>query len=125
MLNRLVEASLRYKFLVLIAFGVVAFLGWRAVLNVPMNRLPATRTSSASPKTTTPWKFSLNSQSWTRVPRERSSSTTWGCALARLAAESSWETEANDPLAARARGRGRGRSGEKGRRRPARMDGLP
>ena len=31
MLNGLVEASLRYKFLVLIAFGVVAFLGWRAI----------------------------------------------------------------------------------------------
>ena len=40
MLNRLVEASLRYKFLVLIAFGVVAFLGWRAVLNVPIDAFP-------------------------------------------------------------------------------------
>ena len=40
MLNRLVEASLRYKFLVLIAFGVVAFLGWRAVLDVPIDAFP-------------------------------------------------------------------------------------
>jgi len=40
MLNRLVEASLRYKFLVLIAFGVVAFLGWRAVVTVPIDAFP-------------------------------------------------------------------------------------
>ncbi len=40
MLNRLVEASLRYKFLVLIAFGVVAFLGWRAVMTVPIDAFP-------------------------------------------------------------------------------------
>ena len=36
MLNSLVEASLRYKFLVLIAFGVIAFLGWRAIFSVPI-----------------------------------------------------------------------------------------
>ena len=35
MLNRLVELSLRYKFLVLIIFAVVAFLGISAVRNVP------------------------------------------------------------------------------------------
>jgi cobalt-zinc-cadmium resistance protein CzcA len=40
MLNRLVEASLRYKFLVLIAFGVVAFLGWRAIVTVPIDAFP-------------------------------------------------------------------------------------
>jgi len=40
MLNRLVEASLRYKFLVLIAFGVVAFLGWRAVVTVSIDAFP-------------------------------------------------------------------------------------
>jgi cobalt-zinc-cadmium resistance protein CzcA len=40
MLNRLVEASLRYKFLVLIFFGVVAFLGWRAVVTVPIDAFP-------------------------------------------------------------------------------------
>ena len=40
MLNALVEASLRYKFLVLIAFGVVAFLGWRAVVTVPIDAFP-------------------------------------------------------------------------------------
>lgn len=40
MLNRLVEASLRYKFLVLIAFGVVAFLGWRAIYTVPIDAFP-------------------------------------------------------------------------------------
>jgi cobalt-zinc-cadmium resistance protein CzcA len=40
MLNQLVEASLRYKFLVLIAFAVVAFLGVRAVNNVPIDAFP-------------------------------------------------------------------------------------
>ncbi|HEY5646725.1 MAG: CusA/CzcA family heavy metal efflux RND transporter [Gammaproteobacteria bacterium] len=40
MLEKLVEASLRYKFLVLIAFGTVAFLGWRAVVSVPIDAFP-------------------------------------------------------------------------------------
>ena len=40
MLVKLVEASLRYKFLVLIVFGVVAFLGWRAVVTVPIDAFP-------------------------------------------------------------------------------------
>ncbi len=40
MLEKLVEASLRYKFLVLIAFGVVGFLGWRAVVTVPIDAFP-------------------------------------------------------------------------------------
>ncbi len=40
MLNRLVELSLRYKFLVLIIFGVVAFLGARAVRDVPIDAFP-------------------------------------------------------------------------------------
>lgn len=40
MLNRLVEVSLRYKFLVLIAFGVIAFLGARAVREVPIDAFP-------------------------------------------------------------------------------------
>ena len=40
MLNRLVEMSLRYKFLVLIIFGVVAFLGVSAVRNVPIDAFP-------------------------------------------------------------------------------------
>ena len=40
MLNRLVEASLRYKFLVLVAFAVVAFLGWRAIYTVPIDAFP-------------------------------------------------------------------------------------
>ncbi len=40
MLNRLVELSLRYKFLVLIVFGVVAFLGARAVRDVPIDAFP-------------------------------------------------------------------------------------
>ena len=40
MLEKLVEASLRYKFLVLIAFAVVAFLGWRAVQTVPIDAFP-------------------------------------------------------------------------------------
>lgn len=40
MLNRLVELSLRYKFLVLIVFAVVAFLGISAVRNVPIDAFP-------------------------------------------------------------------------------------
>jgi len=40
MLNKLVEASLRYKFLVIIAFLVVGFLGWRAFNNVPIDAFP-------------------------------------------------------------------------------------
>lgn len=40
MLEKLVEASLRYKFLVLILFGVVAALGWRAVVTVPIDAFP-------------------------------------------------------------------------------------
>lgn len=40
MLNKLVEASLRYKFLVIIVFAVVAFLGWRAVTTVPIDAFP-------------------------------------------------------------------------------------
>ena len=40
MLNRLVEVSLKYKFLVLVAFIVVAFLGWRAVATVPVDAFP-------------------------------------------------------------------------------------
>ena len=40
MLNRLVELSLRYKFLVLITFAVVAFLGISAVRQVPIDAFP-------------------------------------------------------------------------------------
>ena len=40
MLNNLVEASLRYKFLVIVIFAVVAFLGWRAVTTVPIDAFP-------------------------------------------------------------------------------------
>ncbi|HEB59404.1 MAG TPA: efflux RND transporter permease subunit [Gammaproteobacteria bacterium] len=40
MLNKLVEVSLRYKFLVIIAFLVVGFLGWRAVTTVPIDAFP-------------------------------------------------------------------------------------
>jgi cobalt-zinc-cadmium resistance protein CzcA len=40
MLNRLVELSLRYKVLVLIAFAVVAFLGYRAIRHVPIDAFP-------------------------------------------------------------------------------------
>ena len=40
MLNKLVEFSLRYKVLVLIAFGVVGFLGWRAVTTIPIDAFP-------------------------------------------------------------------------------------
>jgi len=40
MLNSLVAASLRYKFLVIIAFLVVAFLGWRAFTQVPIDAFP-------------------------------------------------------------------------------------
>lgn len=40
MLNTLVELSLRYKFLVIIAFLVIGFLGWRAVTSVPIDAFP-------------------------------------------------------------------------------------
>ena len=40
MFNLLVEFSLRYKFLVLIGFGVIAFLGWRAVTTIPIDAFP-------------------------------------------------------------------------------------
>jgi len=40
MLNRLVELSLRYKFLVIVAFATVTFLGWRAVNTVPIDAFP-------------------------------------------------------------------------------------
>lgn len=40
MLEKLVEVSLRYKFLVLIGFVVVAFLGIRAVTSVPIDAFP-------------------------------------------------------------------------------------
>jgi cobalt-zinc-cadmium resistance protein CzcA len=40
MLNNIVEASLRYKFLVLILFSVVAALGWRATVTVPIDAFP-------------------------------------------------------------------------------------
>ncbi len=40
MLNKLVEASLHYKFLVLVVFAVVAALGWRAVMSVPVDAFP-------------------------------------------------------------------------------------
>ena len=40
MLNKIVEVSLRYKFLVIIAFLVIGFLGWRAVNNVPIDAFP-------------------------------------------------------------------------------------
>ena len=40
MLKRLIEASLQYKFLVLIAFAVVVFLGWRAITTVPIDAFP-------------------------------------------------------------------------------------
>ncbi|MCB1631486.1 MAG: efflux RND transporter permease subunit [Pseudomonadales bacterium] len=40
MLNRLVEASLRYKFLVIVAFLVIGFLGLRAVHTVPIDAFP-------------------------------------------------------------------------------------
>ncbi|HEX7082196.1 MAG TPA: CusA/CzcA family heavy metal efflux RND transporter [Gammaproteobacteria bacterium] len=40
MLSKIVEASLRYKFLVLIAFAAVAFLGIRAATTVPIDAFP-------------------------------------------------------------------------------------
>ncbi|VAX14478.1 Cobalt-zinc-cadmium resistance protein CzcA; Cation efflux system protein CusA [hydrothermal vent metagenome] len=40
MLNKLVEASLRYKFLVIVIFLVVAFLGWRAVSTISIDAFP-------------------------------------------------------------------------------------
>ncbi len=40
MLNKLVESALQYKFLVVIAFMVVGFMGWRAVNTVPIDAFP-------------------------------------------------------------------------------------
>lgn len=40
MLNKIVESSLNYAVLVIIAFGVIAFLGWRAVVSVPIDAFP-------------------------------------------------------------------------------------
>ncbi len=40
MLNALVDASLRYRFLVVIAFLVIAFMGWRAVTTIPIDAFP-------------------------------------------------------------------------------------
>lgn len=40
MLEKLVESALRYKFLVLIIFGVISFLGWRSVVTVPIDAFP-------------------------------------------------------------------------------------
>ncbi|MCW0193753.1 MAG: efflux RND transporter permease subunit, partial [Rhodococcus sp.] len=40
MLNTLVDLSLRYKLLTLVAFAVIAFLGWRAVNTVPIDAFP-------------------------------------------------------------------------------------
>lgn len=40
MLENLVESALKYKFLVLIIFAVVAFMGWRAVTTVPVDAFP-------------------------------------------------------------------------------------
>jgi len=40
MLNKLVEASLRYKFLVIVIFSVVSFMGWRAVSTIPIDAFP-------------------------------------------------------------------------------------
>jgi len=40
MLNKLVESSLHYKFLVIVVFAAVAFLGWRAVITLPVDAFP-------------------------------------------------------------------------------------
>jgi len=40
MLNAVVKLSLRYKLLTVIAFGVVGFMGWRAVNTVPIDAFP-------------------------------------------------------------------------------------
>ena len=40
MLNRIVDLSLRYKLLVLLAFVLMAFFGVRAFLNVPVDAFP-------------------------------------------------------------------------------------
>ncbi|PZP54441.1 MAG: CusA/CzcA family heavy metal efflux RND transporter, partial [Azospira oryzae] len=40
MLNKVVEVSLRYKFLVIVAFAVIAFIGGRAARTVPIDAFP-------------------------------------------------------------------------------------
>jgi cobalt-zinc-cadmium resistance protein CzcA len=54
MLIQLVEASLRYKFLVLVAFGVVAFLGLRAISLVPIDAFPDVTPAQVSIYTESP-----------------------------------------------------------------------
>src|SRR3569623_96933 len=39
-LNKLVEASLRYKILVIMGFIVIGFMGWRAVNSIPIDAFP-------------------------------------------------------------------------------------
>ena len=48
MLNRIVDLSLRYKLLVLLAFVLMAFFGVRAFLNVPVQGATMVRRFAAS-----------------------------------------------------------------------------
>ena len=54
MLNKIVESSLNYAVLVLIAFGVIAFLGWRAVVSVPIDAFPDVTPSQVNIYTESP-----------------------------------------------------------------------
>ena len=40
MFKTAIDLSLKYQFLTLIAFGIIAFLGWRAVTTVPIDAFP-------------------------------------------------------------------------------------
>ena len=54
MLNKLVEFSLQYKALVLIAFAVIAFLGVRAVNTIPIDAFPDVTPSQVNIYTESP-----------------------------------------------------------------------
>jgi cobalt-zinc-cadmium resistance protein CzcA len=54
MLNALVEASLRYKLLVLVAVGALVFAGSRAALNVPIDAFPDVTPVQVSVSTESP-----------------------------------------------------------------------
>jgi len=54
MLEKMVESALQYKLLVLVFFGAIAFLGWRAVVTVPVDAFPDVTPSQVNIYTESP-----------------------------------------------------------------------
>ena len=71
MLNRLVELSLRYKFLVLIIFAVVAFLGISAVRSVPIDAFPDVTPAQVNVYTESPGLAAEDVEQLLTTPVER------------------------------------------------------